>query len=81
MYCPKKLKLNKFVDVAIPKNSDFFARLAGARPEAPSGAYTGDDILPVGMTKTELLASISEKDLNQIRKEAAEARNEDAESE
>lgn len=79
MFVVEKLKLNKFVHVEIPKNSDFFYRLAGARPVAPAGAFTGDDIVPNGMNKIDELYRADSVNLNQLRREAAEARNDDAE--
>lgn len=41
MYCPEKLKLNKFKDVAIPSPRDFMARFgAHALPDAQ---FTGEE--------------------------------------
>lgn len=75
MYCPEKLKLNKFRLVSIPKNRDFFARLGGTRPSVPSGAFTGDDYIPSGMRKIDQLSAAQKMELNNLRAEAAEARN------
>lgn len=41
MFVPDSLKVNKFVDVAIPSNKDYFARLG--KQALPEGQYTGDD--------------------------------------
>lgn len=79
MFVVEKLKLNKFVHVEIPSNKDFFSRLAGARPIAPASAYSGDESVPNSMNKTDQLMYADEMNMNQIRREAAEARNEDAE--
>lgn len=68
------MKLNRFVHVEIPKNSEFFSRLAGNMPSIPNGLYSGDDTPPVNMRKTELLEYVAQSDMNTIRREAAEAR-------
>lgn len=44
-------KVNKFEDVAIPSNKSFFARLGEVKPESLS--YSGDDVVPEPMTKTQ----------------------------
>lgn len=41
MYVPEKMRVNKFADVAIPSNKDYFARLGSQ--VIPSGQYTGDE--------------------------------------
>lgn len=41
MYCPEKLKLNRFKQVQIPSNKDYFSRLGVVA--TPSTSYTGDD--------------------------------------
>lgn len=41
MYIPEEMKFNRFVDVKLPKNHDYFARLGQFQP-SPS-MYTGDD--------------------------------------
>lgn len=51
MYIPEKMKVNKFVDVAIPSNKSFFARLGLVSPE--SLKYSGDDLVPDQMSKTD----------------------------
>lgn len=80
MYVPEKLKLNKFVFVDLPKPSTYFARLGGMRPSIPAGVYSGDEILPHG-NKTDILAMAESANINQIRREAAEARDRAQESE
>lgn len=49
------MKVNRFKDVAIPKNKDYFARLAGNIVQAPAGAYTGDDPVHISGNKTDEL--------------------------
>lgn len=46
MYCPDKLKLNKFKKVAIPSVRDLF-RNSGLL-NMPSNVYTGEEPAPVG---------------------------------
>lgn len=67
------MKLNKFVQVAIPKNSEFFSRLAGNMPKIPDGFFSGDSDIPEGMRKTEILQRVDKMEMNEIRREAAEA--------
>lgn len=40
MYVNKKMKLNRFENVAIPRNCDYFARVG--KRETPVTAYAGD---------------------------------------
>lgn len=81
MWCPDELKLNKFKKVRIPKNSDYFARFQGRFPSIPNGQYSGDASMPsMNMSKIDQLEFANKADLNAIRREAAEARNEDADS-
>lgn len=42
MLVPDKLKLNRFKEVKIPTNKDFFARV-GLGSVGTAGSYTGDD--------------------------------------
>lgn len=52
MYIPEEMKkVNKFEDVAIPSNKSFFARLGEVKPE--SLQYSGDDVVPEPMSKTQ----------------------------
>lgn len=79
MYKPKNMRLNKFVDVAIPKNSDFFARLNGVIPSFPNNAYSGDSSIPMtSERKVDILADMEQYDKMMQRKEFAESqRSED----
>lgn len=56
MYCNEKMKLNKFVKVSIPKNSEYFRRFNGNLPIPSNGNFTGDEVLPEGMTKNQQLS-------------------------
>lgn len=47
-----KLKLNKFVPVSIPKNSDLYARVGGRIPSLGTGGFTAE----FGKDKMQLLA-------------------------
>lgn len=76
-----KLKLNKFRFVSIPKNADYFARLGGARPVAPNGAYSGETCISNNLSKVEQLYEAEKMNLNAIRQEAAENRNKAQETE
>lgn len=68
------MKLNRFVHVEIPKNSDFFSRLAGNMPSIPIGMYSGDETPPMNLRKTEQLDYMAKTDMETVRREAAEAR-------
>ena len=71
MYKPKNMRLNKFVDVAIPKNSDFFARLNGIMPNIPQNLYTGDDIMPENGRPVDILEDMQAYDKMMQKKEYA----------
>lgn len=49
------MRINRFKDVAIPQNKDYFARLAGNTVQAPAGAYTGDVPVHIEGNKTDEL--------------------------
>lgn len=52
MYFPDEIKkVNAFQDVAIPSNKSFFARLGEVSPD--SLKYSGDDVVPEQMRKTD----------------------------
>lgn len=57
MYCNEKMKLNKFVQVAIPKNSEYFRRFNGNLPVPSNGNYSGDEVVPQGLTKVEQISA------------------------
>lgn len=76
MLIPEKLKINRFRFVDIPKNSDYFARLGGQRPIPPASAYVEDsEGIPRYGNKTDILAHADAINMEQIRREAAEARD------
>lgn len=57
MYFPdEKMKVNKFHDVAIPRNAEYFARFGYA--VSPSSEYSGDEPAPKPLLKTDLLADM-----------------------
>ncbi len=61
MYFPdEKMKVNKFHDVAIPRNAEYFARFGYA--VSPSCSYTGDEPAPQPMNKTDMLADMERYD-------------------
>lgn len=76
MYVCEKLQLNKLVQVAIPKNNQFFARLGGYRPRPISGTFSGDDVLPLQSSKMDSLNSAQKIALNEVRARAAKAAEE-----
>lgn len=55
MFIPEKLKLNKFKDVKIPSNKDFFARV-GLGSVGTAGSYTGDELATPVQSKIDQIA-------------------------
>ena len=55
MYVNEKMKLNKYVQVKIPKNSEYFRRFNGNLPIPSDGSFSGDEAAPAGMTKNQQL--------------------------
>ena len=49
------MRINRFKDVAIPQNKDYFARLSGADIKVPDSAFSGDQVAPMPMNKTDEL--------------------------
>lgn len=72
MYCNEKMKLNKFVRVSIPKNSEYFRRFNGNLPIPSNGNYTGDEVVPQSLTKVEQISYASRINEQKLREEAAE---------
>lgn len=71
MYIPEKLKLNKFRQVDIPANRDYFARYGML--EVPASKYSGDESMPVNESKIDSIIAgqrfaegemVSNKDIN-----------------
>lgn len=72
MYCNEKMKLNRYVSVKIPKNSEYFRRFNGNLPVPSNGSFTGDEVVPQGMTKTEQLSYAARKNSEYLESEAQE---------
>lgn len=53
-YPNEKMKVNKFHAVRIPSNAEYFSRFGLA--VSPASAYTGDDVSPMPLNKTDSLA-------------------------
>lgn len=74
MYCNDKMKLNKFVQVAIPKNSEYFRRFNGNLPVPSNGNFSGDEVIPAGMTKVEQISAASRLNEQFLAQEAQEGK-------
>lgn len=68
MYVPEKLKLNKFRDVNIPDNRDYFSRYGFL--QSPANAYTGDVEASSPMTKIEEIEAGRQYDAMRQREES-----------
>lgn len=66
MYVKKELKLNKFVEVALPRNIEYVRRFGKATPGA--GQYAEDDE-PVSKRTTEVLADMDAFDRQRLADE------------
>lgn len=53
MYIPEKLKLNKFRQVDIPANKDYFARYGLV--DVPASQYSGDNSMPQNQSKIDAI--------------------------
>lgn len=74
MFVCAGLKGNRFKEVAIPKKSEYFARLNGQLREPTSQYFSGDSEVPIsGMSKVDELDLANRANMNAIRREAAEA--------
>ena len=67
MFVPDKLKLNKFVQCNLPTPRSLFAKVGMVKPE--SGIYTGEDVVPHSLNKTELYSLMDEWDAQRQRDE------------
>lgn len=68
MYFPdKKMKVNTFHHVIIPRNAEYFARYGFTT--SPSSLYTGDELAPRPMNKTEMLEDMARYDAMKQREE------------
>lgn len=61
MYVCEGLKLNKFRDVAIPANHEYFARYGYTN--TPAVLHTGDELAPHAKTKIDTFADMEQYDL------------------
>lgn len=61
MYVPDELKLNRFVNVPIPENRDYFARF-GTSKVAQDAAYTGDSDAPLPKSKIDAISDMDRYD-------------------
>lgn len=80
-YVVDGLKGNRFKEVAIPKKSDYFARLQGQLREPSDQYFTGDQDLPPHYCKTEMLDAAQRSALAEVRRQAAEDRDHEQEKE
>lgn len=71
MYVPESLKVNKFVDVKIPSNKDYFARLG--KQSLPEGYYTGDEAAPVPTDKVSQITAEEQRLYDEMRQAEANA--------
>lgn len=77
MYCNPKMKLNKFREVAIPRNREYFARLG--QLEAHSSLYSDDgEQIPIQGNKVDVIAAQEAYEKAQLKKEA-KSKSEDQE--
>lgn len=65
MFCPEDLKVNKFVDVRIPSNKDYFARVG--RQVLPAGQYTGDEPAMMPTDKVSQITAAEQELFDQMR--------------
>lgn len=70
MYCPdEKMKINRFVAVAIPRNCEYLRRFGKSTPLASQ--YTGESALPPRpATKIDMMYQAELMDLQNQREEA-----------
>lgn len=66
MYIPKKLKLNRFRVVQIPSGKEIFTRFGNC----VGSKYSGDDVVPPAMTKTDMAATVDHIDKVKSQMEA-----------
>lgn len=71
MYVPEKLKVNKFVDVQIPSNKDYFARLG--RQALPDGQYTGDEAASMPSDKVSSISAEEQRIFDEMRQAEIDA--------
>lgn len=65
MFVPDELKINKFSDVKIPSNKDYFQRV-GVQA-LPEGQYTGDELAPMATDKVSSIAYEEQRLFDEMR--------------
>lgn len=72
MYCPdEKMKINRFVAVAIPRNCEYMRRFG--KQTTLNNQYTGDKSAPRSGNKVDMLYQADLMDLQDQRADAAQA--------
>lgn len=74
MFVPEDLKVNKFTDVRIPSNKDYFSRLG--RQSVPEGQYTGDELAEFATDKVSSISAEEQRLYDEMRQAEASAGNE-----
>lgn len=75
MYVPDELKVNKFVDVQIPSNKDYFARLG--KQTLGESQYTGDDAAVMPSSKIDAVTAEEQRIFDEMRQAEINAGKED----
>lgn len=70
MYCPEKLKLNKVVQVAIPKPRDMFANFG--LHDSSESSYSGAYAAAAPLSKVEELSRIQKYENKRLKKDDPE---------
>jgi hypothetical protein len=78
MFVPKEMRLNRFTDVYIEKNRNFFAQVGYSRPPQPIEEKDDDEVIPASPTKVQQLA-IGERLHRKMIADQAEKRRKEAE--
>lgn len=71
MYVPEELKLNRFKDVKIPSNKDYFQRLG--RQALPAGQYTGDEAAQMPSSKIDTVTQEEQRIFDEMRQAEEDA--------
>lgn len=71
MYVPESLKLNRFKDVKIPSNKDYFQRLG--RQALPEGQYTGEDPAQMPAQKIDQVTHEEQRIFDEMRQAEIDA--------
>lgn len=65
MYYPEEFKLNKFVEVRIPSNREYFSRLGFVSPD--NLPYIGDELISPVMSKIDAISHANNDYLDYVR--------------